>query len=130
MLTIAEILEKVLDDLGTIGGIEASAIVSRDGLLMASYTTNGYRPEAFGALGATMLGIAENATSELSKGRVSRIIVETKNSKIITESVDPTSLLVTLTKNQSELRPILTEIEKAANKVKSTLWNQVYYLKT
>ncbi|MDY6965987.1 MAG: roadblock/LC7 domain-containing protein [Halobacteriota archaeon] len=121
METIADKLGKVLGDLGTTGDVEASALVSRDGLLMASNITNGYRPETFGALGASMLDVVETASSVLNKGEVSRIIIETKNINIITEIVDVKSLIVTTTKNQSELRPILTEIEKAAEKVKKAL---------
>ncbi|MDI6640175.1 MAG: roadblock/LC7 domain-containing protein [Methanocellales archaeon] len=36
MMTKGEMLERVLNDLKRVGGIEASAVVSRDGLLMAS----------------------------------------------------------------------------------------------
>ncbi|MDI6859727.1 MAG: hypothetical protein QMC85_04450 [Methanocellales archaeon] len=36
MSTTAEMLNKVLSDLKQVGGIRASALVSRDGLIMAS----------------------------------------------------------------------------------------------
>ncbi|MDY6865618.1 MAG: roadblock/LC7 domain-containing protein [Halobacteriota archaeon] len=123
MPTISEALEKVLDELLTTnGGIEASALVSRDGLLMASNVGGDLRPETFAALGASISNVAESALAKLNKGAVNRIIVETKDGNIITESVDTKALLVTLTKRgPSELRPILSDIEKAANKVKKTL---------
>ncbi|MDY6931087.1 MAG: roadblock/LC7 domain-containing protein [Halobacteriota archaeon] len=122
MPTISEALKKVLDDLITSGDIEASALVSRDGLLMASNVGGDIRPETFAALGASISDVTESAISELYKGEVDRIIVETKDGNIITESVDSKALLVTLTKkNPSKMRPILTEIEKAAEKVKMTL---------
>ena len=122
MPTISEALEKVLDDLLATRDIEASALVSRDGLLMASNVTGSLRPETFAALGASISDAAENALAKLDRGTVNRIIVETGDGNIITESVGTKALLVTLTKRDpSELRPILSEIEKAVKKVKKTL---------
>jgi len=122
MSTISEVLEKVLGDLLATSDIEASALVSRDGLLMASNVSGDLRPETFAALGASISDAADNALAKLNKGAVNRIIVETEDGNVITESVDTRALLVTLTKRDpSELRPILTEIEKAAKKVKKTL---------
>ncbi|MBC2698812.1 MAG: roadblock/LC7 domain-containing protein [ANME-2 cluster archaeon] len=46
-----------------IGGIEACAIVSRDGLLMSSDMPDGIMGETFAAMSATMLGAAETATT-------------------------------------------------------------------
>lgn len=122
MPTISEALEKVLDDLLATRDVEASALVSRDGLLMASNVTGSLRLETFAALGASISDAAENALAKLDRGTVNRIIVETGDGNIITESVGTKALLVTLTKRDpSELRPILSEIEKAVKKVKKTL---------
>jgi len=64
-----EALEKVLTDLKKVGGVEASAAASRDGLLMKAIMPTGQHAETFAAMSATMLGAAETATTELGKGK-------------------------------------------------------------
>ncbi|MCE8426312.1 MAG: roadblock/LC7 domain-containing protein [Candidatus Methanoperedens sp.] len=78
METIAKSLEKILDDLEAVGGIELSAIVSRQGLLMVSKDTkNGLSTEAFAALTATLYMSAESTTQRLNEQEPKSIVVET-----------------------------------------------------
>ena len=60
-----EMLEKVLKDINNIGGVEASAVASRDGLLICSTISKKQHAETFVAMSSTMLGAAETATMEL-----------------------------------------------------------------
>ncbi|MDI6859688.1 MAG: roadblock/LC7 domain-containing protein [Methanocellales archaeon] len=121
-MTKAEILEKALKDLKGGGDVEASAIVSRDGLLMASgFAQRSYSAETFAAMSATMLGAAETATSELEKGVPDRIIVESKEGKLIATGAGPKALLVTITNPGAGLGLILLEMEKTADKIKGLL---------
>ena len=56
METIASMLEKILDELQSVGGIELCAIVSKQGLLMVSREAGpGFDSEAFAALTATFI---------------------------------------------------------------------------
>jgi len=119
--TIVEMLEKVLTDLKRTGDIEASAIVSRDGLLMASDIHGSVHAETFAAMSATMLGAAETAVSELKKGIPDRVIVESKQGKIITTGAGPKALLVVMTPPEAGLGLILVNVVKAADKVKGLL---------
>ncbi len=63
MTTTANILQELVTDLKNPGGIEACAIVSRDGLLMSSDMPDGIMDETFAAMSATMPGAAETATA-------------------------------------------------------------------
>jgi len=120
MTTIAD-LEKVLTDLRRTGDIEASAIVSRDGLLMASDIPEGVHAETFAAMSATMLGAAETAVSELKKGLPDRVIVESKQGKVIATGAGPKALLVVMTPPEAGLGLILVEMERATDKLKRML---------
>ena len=53
-----EILERVLTELKQVGGVEASAAASRDGLLIKAIMPLGQHAETFAAMSATMLGAA------------------------------------------------------------------------
>jgi len=120
-MTTVEMLEKVLSELGRTGDIEASAIVSRDGLLMASDIPKSVHAETFAAMSATMLGAAETAVLELKKGLPDRVIVESKQGKVITTGAGPKALLVVMTPPEAGLGLILVEVEKVADKVKGLL---------
>ncbi|MDI6903171.1 MAG: roadblock/LC7 domain-containing protein [Methanocellales archaeon] len=121
MPTTAEMLESILNDLKRTGDIEASAIVSRDGLIMASDIPPGIHAEAFAAMSATMLGAAETATAELKKGIPDRIIVESAKGKVIAAGAGPKALLVAMTGSYAGLGLILVEVERATENVKELL---------
>ncbi|MDP6627616.1 MAG: roadblock/LC7 domain-containing protein [Methanopyri archaeon] len=121
MATVKGMLEKVLDDLRSVGDIEASAIVSRDGLLMASDMATGINAETFAAMSATMLGAAETAASELGRGLPDRVIVESEETKLIAIGTGPKALLVVMTSPEAGLGLILIELGKAADKIKMIL---------
>ncbi|RLI71779.1 hypothetical protein DRO97_09530 [Archaeoglobales archaeon] len=121
MVSLREMLEKVLKDLKAVGDVEASAIVSRDGLLIASDIPQSVNAEAFAAMTATMLGAAETATSELGKGIPDRVIVEGKEGKIVACGAGSKALLVLMANPNANLGLVLLEMGKASEKVKELL---------
>ncbi len=119
METIAKSLEKILDDLEAAGGIELSAIVSRQGLLMVSKDkSGGFNSEAFAALTATLYMSAESTTIRLSEQRPKTIIVETDDKHLITYAAGPDALIVVLVGKEGYVGLILNELKKAAEKVR------------
>jgi len=121
MASIKEDLEILLGGLKRTGDVQASAVVSRDGLLMASDIPPGIHAEAFGAMNATMVGAAETAISELQKGVLARVVIESKDVKIIACGAGPKALLVVMSGPQAKLGFILMEMNKASEKVKELL---------
>lgn len=122
METIADMLEKILNDLQGVGGIELSAIVSKQGLLMVSKeTTTGLNSEAFAALTATLYMSAESTTMRLSDQKPKSIIVETEDKHLITYAASPDALIVVLVGNEGYIGLILNELKKAAEKVKKLI---------
>ncbi len=119
METIAKSLEKILNDLEAVGGIELSAIVSRQGLLMVSRENNGgLNSEAFAALTATLYISAESTTMRLSGQKPKTIIVETEEKHLITYAASPDALIVVLVGKDGVIGLILNELKKAAEKVR------------
>ena len=117
MATTKEMFERVLNDLRATGDVEASAIVSRDGLLMASDISAGIQAETFAAMSATMLGASETAITELRKGNVERVIAESKEIKIIVGGAGANALLVLMAQPTAALGLILVEMDKAVKKI-------------
>lgn len=119
METIAQSLEKILDNLQAVGGVELSAIVSRQGLLMVSKDTGGgLNSEAFAALTATLYISAESTTVRLSGQRPRSIIVETEDKHLITYAAGPDALIVVLVGEEGYIGLVLNELKKAAEKVR------------
>ncbi len=120
MATI-ETLEKILKDINNIGGVEASAVASRDGLLICSTISKKQHAETFVAMSATMIGAAEAATTEFGKGIPDRIIVESKTGRIIGTGAGQKALLLVMTKPDAGLGLVLIEMTKASEQIKQVL---------
>lgn len=117
-MTLKDDLEAVLTDLDSVGNIKLSAIISRQGLLMVSKASQGSDSEAFAALTATLHMSAESTTKRLSEEKPKSIVVETEEHNLITYSAGQNALIVVLASNEGFLGLILTELKKAAEKVK------------
>ena len=119
METIAKSLEKILNDLEAVGGIQLSAIVSKQGLLMVSRDTGGkFDTRAFAALTATLYMSAESTTLRLSEQRPKSIIVETEDRHLITYAAGPDALIIVMVGKDAYIGLILNELKKAAEKVR------------
>ncbi len=122
METKATMLEKILSDLQAAGGIELSAIVSKQGLLMVYKEKNtGLDSEALAALTATLYMSAESTTARLSNQKPKSIIVETEDKHLITYTASPDALIVVLVGNERYIGLILNELKKAAKRVRELI---------
>ena len=90
-------LMTVLDKLMETNNILGCAVITRDGLLIAQKLIDNIDAETFAAMSATTFGAAETAISELNKGEVDRVIIESNQSKIISVGAGPHAVLVSLT---------------------------------
>ncbi len=121
MADITEMVYRVLTDLQKIGGIEACAVISRDGLLIRGILQKEQFAESIDAMSATMLGAAETATIEFEKGIPQRVIVETTNGRLIAAGAGSKALLVVIVDSNAGLGLILLELDEAAKKLKELL---------
>jgi len=116
-----EMVETILKEIKKTGGIEAAAIASRDGLLILSTLSEQRHAERFVAMSATMIGAAETASTELGMGIPDKIIIESKNGKIIGTGAGPKALLIVMTRPDASLGLVLNEMIKASEKIKHVL---------
>jgi uncharacterized protein len=116
-----KMMESTLKEIDKTGGIESSAIASRDGLLIHSTLRDQKRAELLVALSATMVGAAEAASNELGKGIPETTIVESKNGKIIGYGAGPKAILLVMTRPGLNLGLVLIEMKKASEKIKQVI---------
>jgi hypothetical protein len=113
----SEKMGEILRELKKVGGVEASAVVSRDGILMASDIPDDVHGETFAIMSATMLGAAITANSELRKKLPDRIVVESTDGRTIVAGAGTKSLIVVSTRGGVEMPTVMKAIDTAAGKI-------------
>jgi len=73
------------------------------------------------AMSATMMGAAETVSTELEMGIPDKMIIESKNGKIIGTGAGPKALLFVMTSPDASLGLVLIEMKKASEKIKQVL---------
>ena len=116
-----KMINKILQDLNKTQGIEASALLSRDGLLISS--TMEQNADTFAAMSATMFGAAVIASEEFGKGYPDRVIVETNKGKLIASGAGPKAMIIVLARENSTLGQILMDLSIASNRIKEVFEN-------
>jgi uncharacterized protein len=100
-------------------GIESSAVVRRDGVMIESDMPGSVEEnETFAAMAAAMLGAAETATSELRQGVPRRVIMELGDRRIVEVGAGPVALLVASLGAGNQLAKALAEIDRAAHEIR------------
>jgi len=121
MSNTKEVLKSLLMEFNRSAGAIASALVTRDGILISSVLPEGIDAEAFAAMTATMMGAAETAFSELKAGAAERVIVEGSRVKIVAIGAGENAILVTMASSDAALGLILHQMKKFGEKVKKIL---------
>ncbi len=94
--------------------IEASAIVSVDGLIMASALQADVEEDRVSAMSAAMLSLGERIATELSRGGLDQVCIKGSNGYIILTSVGEEAVLTALTRTEAKLGLILLEMRRAS----------------
>ena len=73
----SEMLNSILSDLnGSSADIEASAVLSTDGLMMASLLPSGMDEDRVGAMSAAMLSLGDRTAEELARGALEQVLIK------------------------------------------------------
>jgi len=114
-------INNILQDLNKTQGIEISALLRRDGLLISS--TMERNADTFAAMSATMFGAAVIASEEFGHGYPDRVIVETNKGKLIASGAGPKAMIIVLARENSTLGQILMDLSIASNRIKEVFEN-------
>ena len=94
--------------------IEASAIVSVDGLIMASALQADVEEDRVSAMSAAMLSLGERIATELGRGVLDQVYIKGSNGFIILTSVGQEAVLTALARQEAKLGLIFLEMRRAA----------------
>ncbi|MEM3030516.1 MAG: roadblock/LC7 domain-containing protein [Candidatus Micrarchaeia archaeon] len=114
-------LEDLLAELGQVGDIEASAIVRRDGLMIASNLPSKVDSRTIAAMSAALVGTAETTSNELQRGAFQQVIVESELGKTVAVGAGSLAILVCLMKSTGNLGLVLLSMDRTAKKIEKLL---------
>jgi len=122
MATKAELFLSALQELSNAtGDILTSAIVTLDGLTMASTARESVSKDAFAAYSAAAYRRSDETMEELSGEKVDMLILESKNHRIFSIRAGDNALLITMTGRHVDMGKIISEIQKTAVKVEELM---------
>jgi predicted regulator of Ras-like GTPase activity (Roadblock/LC7/MglB family) len=101
--------------------IEASAVVSVDGLIMASALQQGVEEERVSAMSAAMLSLGERISHELGRGGLQQVYIKGGSGAIILTSVGSEAVLTALARHEAKLGMIFLEMRRAADDISKLL---------
>ncbi len=102
-------------------GVEAAAVVSFDGLPMASALPAGMDEDRVAAMSAALLSLAERAAQGLGRGDLSQVYIEGENGTVFLVSAQDEAVLIAVTAADTKVGMMLYEVKLAANKVGEVL---------
>jgi len=107
---------------GLTPNIEASAIVSPDGLVLASSLPDGTDEEELGAMSAAVLTLGERIARELLSGRVKQVYVEGEGTGyVFLTSIGNEAILVTLANVDAKLALVFMDMGRIAAEARQIL---------
>ncbi len=101
--------------------IEACALVSSDGLVMASNFPPGMDEDRLGAMTAALLGMGERTSRELGRGELEQIHVQGKQGLVMLMGAGAEGVLAALCSGKAKLGLVLLDVTRAAAEIARTL---------
>lgn len=117
-----ENLNKILKNLQSESpGIESSALISEDGLMIASALSTELDDTRVGGMTATLLNLGTRASTELRRGEVKEVIVRGDDGYAVMVSAGRGALLLVLTNENTKLGLILFDMREAVKSINKVL---------
>lgn len=101
--------------------IEAAAIVSVDGLPIASSLPQGVEEDRVSAMSAAMLSLGERIASELGRGMLDEVYVKGEKGYVILRAVGEEAVLTVLARQQAKLGLLFLDMRRAAEELATIL---------
>lgn len=95
--------------------IEASAVVSVDGLIMASSLPQGVEEDRVSAMSAAMISLGERIASELGRGELDQVYIRGDAGFVILMLVGEEAVLTSLIRENARLGLIFLDMRRAAD---------------
>jgi len=107
-------VDRLRDLQGNTPDVQASAVVSVDGLIMASSLPSGVEEDRVSAMSAAMLSLGERIAGELGRGILDEVYIHGNDGYVILMASGGNAVLTVLAREQARLGLVLLEMRRAA----------------
>ncbi len=118
----SDLLTSILSDLnGSSADIEASSVISTDGLMMAAMLPADLDEDRVGAMGAAMLSLGDRTAQELARGALEQVLIKGDNGYVLMTHAGKEAVLSVLAKPSARLGLIFLDVKRAAEAISKVL---------
>ena len=115
-------LKSVLNELnGLSADIEASAIISTDGLVMAAVLPEDLDEDRVGAMSAAMLSLGDRTAQELERGTLEQVLVKGDKGYVLMVHAGQEAVLTVVARPKAKLGLIFLDAKRAADDIATLL---------
>ncbi|HUF40299.1 MAG TPA: roadblock/LC7 domain-containing protein [Anaerolineales bacterium] len=114
-------VERLRDLQASTPDVQASAIVSVDGLSIASALPQEVEEDRVSAMSAAMLSLGERIASELGRGSLEQVYIKGENGYVLLMSVGEEAVLTVMARKEAKLGLILLDMRRAAEDLVSLI---------
>jgi predicted regulator of Ras-like GTPase activity (Roadblock/LC7/MglB family) len=97
--------------------IEASAVVSVDGLIMASSLPAGSEEDRVSAMSAAMQSLGERIATELGRGYLEQVYIRGENGFVILMAIGEEAVLTVLARRQAKLGLVFLDMRRCVEEL-------------
>ena len=117
-----DLLNSILSELnGSTADIEASAVLSTDGLMMASMLPAGMDEDRVGAMSAAILSLGDRTARELARGELEQVLIKGAKGYVLMTHAGHEAVVTTLAKPNAKLGLIFLDVRRAAEAIANVI---------
>jgi predicted regulator of Ras-like GTPase activity (Roadblock/LC7/MglB family) len=113
--------ERMVDELRNLqfnsSDIEASAVVSVDGLIMASALAAGMEEDRVAAMSAAMVSLGDRIAGELGRGYLDQVYIKGENGYVVLMYIGEEAVLTALARREAKLGLIFLDMRRAVEEL-------------
>ena len=114
----ADMLNSILTELnGTSADIEASGVISTDGLMMAAQMPADLDEDRVGAMSAAMLSLGDRTAQELSRGTLEQVLIKGEKGYVLMTGAGEEAVITVIAKPKAKLGLIFLDVKRAAENI-------------
>lgn len=117
-----EMMASILTELNSSSvDIEASAVISTDGLTIASVTSQSLDEDRVGAMSAAMLSLGDRTAQELARGELEQVLIKGNAGYVLMTHAGRDAVVTVLARPKAKLGLIFLDVKRSAENIAKVL---------
>ena len=108
-----QMIERLRDLQVSSPAVEAAAVVSVDGLSMASSLPGGIEEDRVAAMSAAMLSLGERIATELGRGKLEQVFIKGEKGYVLLMAVGEEAVLTVMAREDAKLGLVFLDMSRA-----------------